>query len=160
MTVYSWQKVVHDCSHALLFTLPLNCNFALSWTSYALCLRKGCRCYNTALTLNLLTLRLLENILWRLYILHHNTYVTLQTTDWKTHLELTPWCSCRTSSNSQIVSDTSRFSWVDQKSRHGKCNRQKKRRPPIHTGTEACMCKKSARKPVRDFESEGPSYPT
>jgi hypothetical protein len=22
------------------------------------------------------------------------------------------------------------------------------------------MCKKSARKPVRDFESEGPSYPT
>ena len=35
MTVYSWQKVVHDCSHALLFTLPLNCSFVVSWTSYA-----------------------------------------------------------------------------------------------------------------------------
>ncbi len=44
------------------------------------------------------------------------------------------------------MSSTIHFSWVDQKRRHGKCNRHRKRRPLVRTGSQACICTKSARK--------------
>ena len=155
-----------DCLHALLFTLQLLWHYYLTphHTSSIIpldsCLRRRYPRYNTALTPKVLP-PITENMLCRWYIFHHTTHTSPYFRQIGKHI----WRQRLDAHAGQA--QTARFC------RARAVSREQTRR----VDTENAIAKKSGslistqvprpvfarsqpgNQPVRDFESEGPSYP-